>query len=55
MIITIRNILVEIHHLINMIEKYYDSLQRIYNIIIEEIFDIEPELILQMTFKIFND
>ena len=54
-IIIVRNVLVETHHSIDMIERYHDFLRRIYNIIIEKIFDIEPELILQMMFKIFND
>ena len=55
MIIIVRNAFVETHHSIDMIEKYHDSLRRIYNIIIEKIFDIESELILQITFKTFND
>ena len=46
MIIIVRNVFVETHHSIDMIEEYHDFLRRIYNIIIEEIFDIEPELIL---------
>ena len=53
--IIVRNIVVETHHSIDMIEKYHDFLRRIYAIIIEKIFDIEFELILQMIFKIFND
>ena len=55
MIIIVRNVFVKTHHSIDMIEKYHDFLRRIYNIIIEKIFDIEFELILQMTFKTFND
>ena len=55
MIIIVCNVFVETHHSINMIEKYHNFLQRIYSIIIEKIFDIEHELILQMTFKTFND
>ena len=34
MIIIVRNIFVETHYSIDMIERYYDSLKRIYNIII---------------------
>ena len=38
-----------------MIERYHESLCRVYTIIIEKIFEIEFDLILQMFFKTFND
>ncbi len=53
--ITIKTIFVETHHSIEMIERYHDSLRRIYSIITIEISDIDLELALQMTFKVIND
>ncbi len=38
-----------------MIERYHDSLRRVYVIIVFEIFDINSSSILRMTFKILND
>ncbi len=38
-----------------MIERYHDSLRRLYAIIVFEIFDIDLNSILQMTFKALND
>ena len=55
MIIIVRNVSVETHHSIDMIERYHESLRRIYTIIIKKNFEIEFDLILQMFFKIFND
>jgi hypothetical protein len=55
MSITIKNVLVEVHHSIEMIERYHDSLRRVYSIIIAEILDIDVEMTLQMTFKAIND
>lgn len=46
---------VEAHHSIEKIKRYYEPLKRVYTIIISEIFDIEPDLILQMSFKAIND
>jgi hypothetical protein len=53
--ITVKNVLVEAHYLIEMIERYHESLRRIYTIIIVEISDITLDLVLQMTFKAIND
>lgn len=41
-----KNILVEAHHFIGMIERYHGPLQQVYFIIITEIPGIESELIL---------
>jgi hypothetical protein len=38
-----------------MIERYHDSLRRVYVIIVSEILDIDWNSILQMIFKILND
>ncbi len=43
------------HHSIEMIECYYDSLRRVYVIIVFEILDIDSNSTLQMIFKILND
>jgi hypothetical protein len=55
MSITIKNVLVETHHLIEIIERYYDSLRWVYLIIIAEILNINVEMTLQMMFKTIND
>ena len=52
--ILVKNIFIKTHHLINLIELYHELLRRVY-IIILEIFEINANLILQMSFKIFND
>jgi hypothetical protein len=46
---------IESHHSIKMIERYYNSLYRVYVIIVFEIFDINSNSTLQMTFKTLND
>ncbi len=46
---------IESYHSIKMIERYHDSLRRVYIIIVFEIFDIDSNSILQMTFKVMND
>jgi hypothetical protein len=46
---------VEAHHSIDMIERYHDSLRRIYSIIVAKISEIDSNSTLQMTFKILND
>lgn len=51
----IRTIPVEAHHSIDLIERYHDSLRRIFTIITTEIPDINLEMALQMTFKALND
>ncbi len=53
--ITIKTILVETHHSIEMKKRYHDSLRRMYAIITTEISNIDLEITLQMTFKIIND
>jgi hypothetical protein len=53
--ITVKNVFVETHHLIEIIERYHKSLRRVYTNIIVEISDITLDLILQMTFKTIND
>jgi hypothetical protein len=55
MSIIIKNVLVETHHSIEMIERYHELLRRVYSIIIVEISNINLELTLQMTFKTIND
>ncbi len=47
--------LIEIHHSIDMMKRYHESLRRIYSIIAVEISRIDSELALQMTFKVIND
>ncbi len=53
--ITVKTILVETHHSIEMMKRYHDSLCRMYAIITTEISDIDSEIGLQITFKILND
>ncbi len=55
MSIEIKTILVETHHSIEMIERYHESLRRIYSIIIAEMHTIDLESALQMSFKVLND
>ena len=53
--IMIKNAFVKTHYFIDMIERYHDSLRRIYIIIIFEISSIDFDFALQMIFKIIND
>ncbi len=46
---------VEAHHSIDMIERYHDSLRRVYSIIVAKISEIDSNSTLQMTFKTLND
>ncbi len=55
MSIKIKIVSIEFHHSIEMIKHYHDSLHRVYAIIVFEIFDIDSNSTLQMTFKIMND
>ncbi len=55
MSITIKIVLIETHHSIDMMKRYHESLRRVYSIIATEISKIDSELALQMTFKIIND
>lgn len=53
--IIIKNILIEAHHFIHMIEYYYESLWQVYPIIITEIPGIEPNLTFQIFFEAINN
>ena len=53
--IIVKNVSVKAHHSIGLIERYHGPLRRIYTIIIIEIFGINADLVLQMSFKTFND
>jgi hypothetical protein len=55
MSIRVNIVLIETHHSIDMIERYHDSLRRVYAIIIAKISDIDSNSILQMIFKTLND
>jgi hypothetical protein len=55
MSIRINTVSIETHHSIDMIERYHDSLRRVYVIIIAKISDIDSNSTLQMTFKALND
>jgi hypothetical protein len=53
--IRINIVFVKIHHSINMIERYHESLCRIYTIIVAKFSEIDSNSILQMSFKAFNE
>ena len=53
--ITIKHVFVEMHHLIDQIERYHVFFRCIYTIITTKISNIDFEITLQMTFKIIND
>ena len=53
--IIVKNVFIETHHSIELVERYHESSRRVYIIIIIEIFEIEFDLILQMIFKSLND
>jgi hypothetical protein len=53
--ITVKTILVETHHSIEMMKRYHDSLRRVYAIITIEISNIDLEIALQMTFKVSDE
>jgi hypothetical protein len=53
--IRINIVSVKTHHSINMIERYHDSLRRIYTIIVAKILEIDSNSTLQMSFKTLND
>ncbi len=55
MSIEVKTVSVETHHSIEMIERYHESLRRVYSIIMTEISDIDFESVLQMSFKALND
>jgi hypothetical protein len=53
--IRVNTISIETHHSIDMIERYHDSLRKVYVIIIAKISNIDSNSTLQMTFKALND
>ena len=53
--IIVKNVLVEAHHSIGLVEPYPGPLPRIYSINTAELPVIKPELVLQMSFKALND
>ena len=53
--IIIKNVLVEAHNSIDLVERYHESLRRVFNIITTEMTDISSEFALQMSFKTLND
>ncbi len=55
MSIKIKIVSIESHHSIDMIERYHDSLRRVYAIIVFEILDIDSNSIFQIIFKTLND
>ena len=50
-----KNVSVETHHFIDQIERYHGLFRKIYLIIVSKIFEIDPDLNLQMTLKTIND
>jgi hypothetical protein len=55
MSIKVNTVSIETHHSIDMIERYHDSLRKVYAIIIAKISNIDSNSTLQMTFKALND
>jgi hypothetical protein len=55
MSIRVNIVSIEAHHLIEMIERYHDSLRKVYAIIIAKISNIDSNSTLQMIFKALND
>lgn len=53
--IIVKNVPVEAHHSIGLVERYDGPLCRIYSIITAELPEIKPELALQISFKALND
>lgn len=53
--IIIKNVSVEAHHSIGLVERYHGPLRQIYNIITAKLPGIKPELALQMSFKAINN
>ena len=53
--IIVKNVPVEVHHSIGLIECYHGPLRRVYTIITTEISEINADLVLQMSFKALND
>lgn len=55
MSIIMKNILIKVYYLIDMIKHYYRLLQQIYSIITSEILGIKLNLVLQIIFKAINN
>lgn len=53
--ITIKNVSIKAHYLVDEVERYHNFSRRVYTIIATEIFDVDSVIALQMTFKIIND
>jgi hypothetical protein len=53
--IKINIVSVEIHHSIEVIKRYHESLRRVYAIIVAKLLEIDSNSILQMIFKTLND
>ena len=53
--IIVKNVSIETHYSIGMVERYYRSLRRVYSILITEIPGIEADLALKMSFKIIKN
>lgn len=53
--IIVKNTLIEVHHSIDMMERYHRLLRRVYSIITTKIVTIKDDLALQMCFKAIND
>ena len=53
--IIVKNVFVKVHYSINLMKRYHGPLRRVYIIITTEIFEINADLVLQMSFKVFND
>jgi hypothetical protein len=55
MSIMIKSVFVKAHHSIDKVERYHDSLRRVYEIITAKILEIDFDSTLQMTLKTLND
>lgn len=53
--IIVKNVPVEVHHSIGMVEHYHKPLRQIYSIIITKIPGIKSNLVLQMSLKAINN
>lgn len=53
--IIVKNIPVEAQYFINMVEHYYKPLRQVYSIIIIKISGIQPNLVLEISFKAINN
>jgi hypothetical protein len=46
---------IKVYHSVSKIERYYMLLRRAYNILIEELLDIDKNILLQIVIKTIND